>query len=88
MDACPRTLLDGRVPQTKPTGPADERRSAGPVTALWFLAIVVVVVAVGGVVLWLTSRSPSSTESSIDSFRREMDALSPKDRDEPRTGGG
>ncbi|HET8931233.1 MAG TPA: hypothetical protein VFN21_11295 [Acidimicrobiales bacterium] len=55
-------------------------------TALWFLAIVVVIVVVGGVVLWLTSRSPSSTESSIDSFRREMDALSPKDRDKSRTG--
>lgn len=56
-------------------------------TALLFLAIVVVIVAVGGLVLWLTSRNPSSTESSIDSFRREMDALSPKDRDKPRTGG-
>ncbi len=56
-------------------------------TALLFLGIVVVIVAVGGVVLWLTSRSPSSTESSIDSFRREMEALSPKDPDEPRTRG-
>lgn len=69
-------------------------------TALWFPAIVVVVVAVGGVVLWLTSRKPSSTESSIDMFRREMEALSPKDvpqakpasddrparRDDPRIG--
>lgn len=59
----------------------------GPMTALWFLAIVVIVVAVGGTVLWLTNRKPSSTESSIDSFRREMEALSPKDRDKPRAGG-
>ncbi|MBS1848231.1 MAG: hypothetical protein JST73_08120 [Actinobacteria bacterium] len=55
-------------------------------TALWFLAIVVVIVAVGGVVLWLTNRKPSSPESSIDAFRREMDALSPKERDERRGG--
>jgi hypothetical protein len=50
------------------------------VSALYFLAIVVVIVAVGGVVLWLTNRQPSSTESSINSFRREMEALSPKER--------
>ena len=55
--------------------------------ALGFLAIVVVIVVVGGFVLWLTNRKPSSTESSIDSFRREMDALSPKDRDSSRTKG-
>ncbi len=55
-------------------------------TALYFLAIVVGVVAVGGVVLWLVYRKPSSTESSIDSFRREMDALSPKDRSGSDTG--
>lgn len=55
-------------------------------SALWFLGIIVVVVAVGGLVLWLTSRSPSSTESSIDSFRREMEALSPKEQDDRRAG--
>lgn len=49
--------------------------------ALWFLAIVVVIVGVGGVILWLTNRQPSSTESSISSFQREMDALSPKSKD-------
>lgn len=51
-------------------------------TALFFLAIVVVIVAVGGLVLWLTNRQPNSTQSSISSFRREMEALSPKDRAE------
>lgn len=50
--------------------------------ALWFLAIVVVIVGVGGVILWLTNRQPSSTESSISSFQREMDALSPKSTDD------
>ncbi len=54
--------------------------------ALYFLGIVVVVVVVGGVVLWLTNRKPSSTESSIDSFRREMRALSPKERDDEHMG--
>lgn len=58
---------------------AGDRAQEVPVTALLFLAIVVVVVVVGGVILWLTSRSPSSPKSSIDAFRREMDALSPKD---------
>ena len=51
-------------------------------TALWFLAIAVVIVAVGGLVLWVTSRQPRSTESSISLFQREMDALSPKERSE------
>lgn len=50
-------------------------------TALYFLAIIVVIVTVGGLVLWLTNRQPNSTESSISAFQREMEALSPKDRD-------
>ncbi len=48
-------------------------------SALYFLAIVVVIVVVGGLVLWAANRQPNSTESSISSFQREMDALSPKD---------
>lgn len=48
-------------------------------TALYFLAIVVVIVVVGGIGLWVANREPNSTESSISSFQREMDALSPKD---------
>lgn len=54
--------------------------------ALIFLAIAVVIVAVGGLVLWVTNRQPSSTESSISSFQREMNALSPKDRSEVGNG--
>ena len=56
-------------------------------TVLFFLAIVVVIVAVGGLVLWLTNRQPNSTQSSISSFQREMDALSPKDRAEASSRG-
>ena len=52
-------------------------------SALFFLAIVVVIVVVGGLVLWATNRQPNSTESSISSFQREMDALSPKDETAP-----
>ena len=55
-------------------------------TALYFLAIALVIVVVGGVILWATNRQPSSTESSISSFRREMDALSPERR--PNSGRG
>ncbi len=47
-------------------------------TALFFLLIPVIIVAVGCVVLWWRGRQPSSVESGIESFRREMQALSPE----------
>jgi hypothetical protein len=47
------------------------------VTALSFLLAPVVIVAVGSVVIWWRGRQPSSVESGIESFRREMQALSP-----------
>ncbi len=47
-------------------------------TALAFLLIPVVIVAVGSVVLWWRGRQPSSVESGIESFQREMRALSPE----------
>ena len=46
-------------------------------SALVFLAIVLVVSAVGGIVLWLQHRSPTTLESGIEAFQREMDALRP-----------
>ena len=46
-------------------------------TALAFLMIVVGVSALGGIVLWLQHRSPSTLESGVDAFKREMDALAP-----------
>jgi hypothetical protein len=47
------------------------------VTALAFLAIVVGVSALGGIVLWLQHRQPNTLESGLDAFKREMDALAP-----------
>ena len=48
----------------------------GPV---FFLMIAVVISVVGGLVLYLRNRTPSSLESGIDNFRREMEALAPRD---------
>jgi hypothetical protein len=44
-----------------------------------FLMIAVVISVVGSVVLYLRSRTPSSLEAGIDNFRREMQALAPRD---------
>ena len=38
----------------------------------------------GSLALWLRSRKPTSLRSSIDTFRREMDALSPPDQSRER----
>jgi hypothetical protein len=55
------------------------------VSAIAFLLIVVVVCAVGGTVLWLQHRQPSTLESGLDAFRREMEALAPPaDEPEPK----
>ncbi len=50
--------------------------------AVLFLAIAVVVCAIGGLVLYVQHRQPNTMESGMDSFRREMDALAPPP-DEP-----
>jgi hypothetical protein len=46
-------------------------------SAVVFLLIVIVVSAIGSFILWLQHRSPSTLESGIDAFQREMDALAP-----------
>jgi hypothetical protein len=46
-------------------------------SALVFLAIAVGLSVLGCIVLWIRHRQPSSMESGIDAFRREMSALSP-----------
>jgi hypothetical protein len=46
-------------------------------SAIVFLLIVLVVSAIGSLILWLQHRSPSTLESGIDAFQREMDALAP-----------
>ncbi len=48
-------------------------------TALAFLGIVVVVSLVGSLIVWLQHRSPSTLESGIEAFQREMHALAPPD---------
>jgi len=49
------------------------------VNAVAFLMIAVVISVVGSAVLYLRSRTPTSLESGIDTFRREMQALAPRD---------
>ena len=57
-------------------------------SAIGFLLIVLVVSAIGSLILWLQHRSPSTLESGIDAFQREMDALAPpNDRDPDRHDG-
>ncbi len=47
--------------------------------AVAFLLIAVVISAVGLTVLYVRNRPPTSLDASIDSFRREMEALAPRD---------
>jgi len=54
------------------------------VGALAFLMIALVISVVGSTVLYLRNRSPSSLESGIDNFRREMQALAPRDEQVPQ----
>jgi hypothetical protein len=50
------------------------------VSAVWFLVAAVLISAIGSTVLVVRQRKPTGLHSSIDSFRREMDALAPPDR--------
>lgn len=45
---------------------------------LAYLLVPVLVVAIAASVTWLRNRQPTSLQSGVDSFRREMDALSPE----------
>lgn len=44
---------------------------------LLYLLVPVLIVAAAGVFTWLRNRQPTSLEHGVQSFRREMDALSP-----------
>lgn len=44
--------------------------------AIVFLLLALVIAIVGSLLLYLRQRQPTSMESGIDSFRREMRALS------------
>ncbi|MEO6630041.1 MAG: hypothetical protein ABIP03_15910 [Aquihabitans sp.] len=44
---------------------------------LAYLLIPAMVVAAAATISWVRNRQPTSLQSGVDSFRREMDALSP-----------
>ena len=44
---------------------------------LLFLLLPILIVAAYAMFVWARNRQPSSVESGVDSFRREMNALSP-----------
>ena len=47
--------------------------------AIAFLLVAVVLSGLGFAVLLLRQRKPTGVNNSVDSFRREMDALAPPD---------
>jgi hypothetical protein len=47
------------------------------VKVLLYLLVPVLVVTAAATWSWLRNRQPTSLQSGVDSFRREMDALSP-----------
>lgn len=55
-------------------------------TILSYVLVPVLIVAVVASVMWVRNRQPTSLESGVDSFRREMDALSPDAAPSPRRG--
>jgi len=52
--------------------------------AVAFLLVAVVLSGLGFAVLLLRQRKPTGVHNSIDSFRREMDALAPPPDERPR----
>lgn len=44
---------------------------------LLYLLVPAAIVAVSAMVIWVRNRQPTSLESGVDAFRREMTALSP-----------
>ena len=47
---------------------------------LLYLALAIVLSAVGILIIWLRNRRPTSLESGIEEFQRELRALDPNDR--------
>lgn len=52
--------------------------------AVGFLLVAVVLSGLGSFILVLRHRKPRGVQHSVDSFRREMDALAPPDERPPR----
>ncbi len=44
---------------------------------LWYIAVPIILVTVYCVVMWMRNRKPTSLQSGVEAFRREMRALSP-----------
>ena len=55
-------------------------------SALVFLLIVIVVSVVGSLIVWMQHRSPTTLESGIEAFQKEMEALAPPDEPPRRDG--
>ena len=51
-------------------------------SAVVFLLLVVVITVVGSVAVYLRQRTPSSLDSGIDDFKREMQALAVRHGDQ------
>lgn len=47
-------------------------------TVLVYLLVPVIVVAIAASITWARNRQPTSLQSGVESFRREMEALSPE----------
>ena len=45
---------------------------------LLFLLVPILIVLAASLVMWVRNRQPTSLESGVDAFRREMHALSPE----------
>ncbi len=45
---------------------------------LAYLLVPIIIVAIAASITWIRNRQPTSLQSGVDSFRREMDALSPE----------
>jgi hypothetical protein len=45
---------------------------------LWYLAVPVILVTAYCIVMWWRNRQPTSLESGVASFRKEMEALAPQ----------
>lgn len=53
-------------------------------SVLLYLLIPILIVALVAAVNWLRNRQPTSLQAGVDSFRREMEALSPDARFQQR----
>jgi hypothetical protein len=56
-------------------------------SVLLYLLVPVIVVTIASVVIWYRGHKPTSLEGGIDSFKREMKALSPEAERRARRGG-